>query len=97
MGGRGEHKEHRLFLSEELHDLEGRGVLAKVLIATAQPLSEQLRKELAVGISRAVQVKDVVLEPRLDKEIMGGIKIETANHTWDKSLKRQLTDIKEAV
>ncbi|HSX17968.1 MAG TPA: F0F1 ATP synthase subunit delta [Candidatus Saccharimonadales bacterium] len=93
----GRHKELELILADIDQELEDRDLLAQVRVTSAYPLSDKLKTELTSQIKKLTNVKNVDLTHRLDKEVLGGIKIETANHTWDKTLRKTLTDIKESV
>ncbi len=90
-------REAELFLADIDQEMEDRGLLAKARVTTAQPLSKALRQEIAKLIKQQAAVKETILVEEIDKAVIGGIKIETANHAWDKTLKRTLADIKEAI
>jgi F0F1-type ATP synthase delta subunit len=36
------------------------------------------------------------LQENVDQSVIGGARIETAKYAWDKTLAKQLTDIREA-
>ncbi|HCM51879.1 TPA: hypothetical protein DIS56_01980 [Candidatus Saccharibacteria bacterium] len=90
-------KETDLLMEDVAHELENRGLLAHAKVTTATSLTNQLRQQLKTQLKKAVGVKNVILEEEIDKAVIGGVRIETANHTWDKTIARRLADIKEGV
>ncbi len=78
-------------------ELEQRGNHAEALVTSATPLSDELRKQLTRFIKSKAKVSDVSIEENIDKSVIGGVKIETAVHSWDKTIARQLTNLKEAI
>jgi F0F1-type ATP synthase delta subunit len=77
-------------------ELELRGKLAQVDVTTATKINDSLRKELASFIKKAAGVNNVSLNENVDESVIGGIRLETALHSWDKTISRKLTDIQEA-
>ena len=77
-------------------ELERRGKLAQAQVTSATPLTNDLRKELEKLIKIKAQVERVSLEENVDKSVLGGMRIDTAIHNWDKTIAKQLTDIREA-
>ncbi len=90
-------KETELLMDDIARELENRGLIAHVKVTTATPLTDKLRRQLKAQLQKAASVKNVILEEEIDKAIIGGIRIETANHTWDKTIARRLADIKGGV
>ncbi len=90
-------KEADLLLDDISEILESRGLLAKVTSTTAEPLTNELRKELEGQIKEAANVKEVALNEEVDKKVIGGIRVATANHTWDKTIARKLADIRGGI
>lgn len=76
-------------------ELERRGQAANAAVVSARGLSEQLRKDIAAHIKKAAGVKEVIINETVDPSVLGGVRIDTAAHSWDKTLRRKLTDIKE--
>lgn len=93
----GRAKEADMLVSDIYEELEGRGVLARVRLATATPISTGLKAKLAKELAQAARVKDVNIEHVIEPELIGGFKAETANHAWDKTIARKLADIKGGV
>ncbi len=91
----GRQRDLDLLLADIDQELEDRGLLAKAYITSAYPLSAKLRQDLKSAVKKLTGSKDVIIEHQLDKDVIGGIKVETANHSWDKTLRRKLMDIKE--
>ena len=76
-------------------ELERRGQAANASVVSAHKLSEQLRKAITAHIKKSADVKEVIINETVDPEVLGGVRIDTAAHSWDKTLRRQLTAIKE--
>jgi F-type H+-transporting ATPase subunit delta len=76
-------------------ELERRGRAANATIVSAHTLSEQLRKDITAHVKKAAGVKEVIINQTVDPSVLGGVRIETAAHSWDKTLSRKLTEIKE--
>ena len=93
----GRQKEVDLLLDDIDRELEDRGILVRARVTTVHPLSEKLSHELTVQLKKLAGVEKVVLISQLDKGVLGGFKVETANHAWDKTIKRRLSDVREAV
>lgn len=89
-------KEAELLLADISYELQSRGHLADATVTTAVELSAGLRKEIAMLIKKSSRVKQVILAERVDKNIIGGIRIETAERTWDKTVTSQLNKLREA-
>ena len=77
-------------------ELEARGQVANAQLTSARALSESLRQQISVHIKKAAKVGDVIISQEIDDSLIGGVRIETAAHSWDKTIKRKLTDIREA-
>lgn len=77
------------------YELESRGQAANASVVSAHALSEQLRKSIAARIKQAAGVKEVIINETVDPSVLGGVRIDTAAHSWDKTLRRKLTEIKE--
>jgi F0F1-type ATP synthase delta subunit len=89
-------KDASLLAQDIAWQLESRGALAQVEVTSATELSESLRKEITKFIKQAANVERAVLQENVDESVIGGLRIETAKHAWDKTIAKQLTDIREA-
>jgi F-type H+-transporting ATPase subunit delta len=76
-------------------ELEQSKALAVGKVTSARPLSRQLEEALARQIKQVTGAKDVTLEKNIDKSVLGGIRVETANHVWDHSIARKLSELRE--
>lgn len=88
-------KEVELLLLDIDQELEERGLLARVRLISTYVLSEKLKTELASKLKKMAGVKEVILLEEIDKTVIGGIKIETATRSWDRTIIRTLTQLKE--
>jgi F-type H+-transporting ATPase subunit delta len=90
-------KEAELLLSDIEFELENQGILTVAVVTSARDLSGSLRKTLISQIEKATKVKEVAIEEEVDKNVIGGIRIETPSHTWDNTIIRRLADIKGGI
>lgn len=95
MTATGRAKDIELLVSDIARELEDRGLIAEAQITSAHPLPENLQRKLMAEIKKLAGVKDVTLTQSVDEELLGGFKLETANHAWDKTTAKLLRDIKE--
>jgi F0F1-type ATP synthase delta subunit len=89
-------KQVDLLISDIAGELEDRGKLASATVTSATPLTDHLKTELIKFIKSSTQVEHTALNEKVDKSVLGGVQIETARHSWDKTAKRALMDIREA-
>jgi len=71
--------------------------MANAQVTSAHVLSDALRQQITARIKAAASVQQVILNEVVDQSVIGGLKIDTAAHSWDKTLRRKLTQIREAV
>jgi F0F1-type ATP synthase delta subunit len=90
-------KDVTLLAQDIAWELENRGQLASVEVTSASRLTESLRREITEFIKQSIEVDQVALSESVDESVIGGVRIETAAHTWDHTIAKQLTDIREAV
>jgi F0F1-type ATP synthase delta subunit len=84
-------------LTEDIaYELEARGLHTQATLTVAHSLSDQLKQELTKFIAGATGAKDVAVEEVIDSSVIGGVRIDTAGRSWDQTIKRRLTDIREA-
>jgi len=76
-------------LDEELN-------IARGEVVTAYPLSEEEKRELEESL-KAYLKKEVILEPKVDENIIGGLKIRVGDLIFDGTLKTQLNKFKEII
>jgi F0F1-type ATP synthase delta subunit len=91
----GKQKETDLLFSDIDQILEERQLITKVKVTSAHPLPAKLKTKLLANIRKISGSKNVVLQEEIDKNLIGGFKVETASRTWDKTLKRMLIKLKE--
>ena len=87
-------KEADLLLDDVAEQLESRGLLARAIVTSANKLSSELKERLGKQIKDAAQVKELSLREQIDPDVIGGVRIETASHTWDRTIARKLSEIK---
>lgn len=90
-------KEAELLINDISQELESRGLIANAKVTTATPLPPALRAELIAQIKKTAKVQTAVIEEEVSKDVIGGFRVETANHTWDKTIARRLADIKGGI
>lgn len=89
-------KEAQLLLADINYELQSRGRLAAATVTTASELSANLKHEIVSLIKKSSKVEQVILTEQIDKKIIGGLRIETAERTWDKTVIGQLDKLREA-
>lgn len=88
-------KEADLLAADIAWSLEKHGLLAQTKITTAKPLSDTLRRLIIRALKQKTQVDQVVLDEQLSEEVVGGIRLETAAHSWDKTIAKELKGLRE--
>jgi len=86
-----------LLADDIAYELESGGWAANATVTTAHELSEQLRKDIVSFVKKSVDVKEVIIDEVIDESVIGGVRVDTAGHSWDKTLRRKLTQVQEAV
>lgn len=67
---------------------------ARVLVETAEPMTPQLEAEVRAALER-VTGKQVVLETRVNPELIGGVVAYVGGKVYDASVRARLQDIKQ--
>ncbi len=79
---------------QKLVDLSKNTVRGKVI--TTEPLTDSQRNDLSRAFSKKFN-KQVILEPLLNKEILGGLVVEVQGLTFDGSLRTAMHNLNEAL
>ena len=87
-------KEADLLLADINYELQNRGRVAAATVTTASQLSAGLRSEIARLVKKSAKVQQVILTEQIDKNIIGGVRIETPERTWDKTVTSQLNKLR---
>jgi len=66
------------------------------VVVSAIPLDPQSIRQLEQTLSQVVQ-KQVVLETRVDREVLGGVSTQVGSVVYDGTLRTQLDDLKRAL
>lgn len=90
----GRAKETELLISDIASELELRGELAQLKITSATKLSAELARMLSSYVKQTTKVKTVSISQEIDPSLLGGFRLETATRRWDRSVAKQLADIK---
>lgn len=90
----GKKKDAELLIADIFEMLETRGLVANATVVTAKPLSPKTHASLKKQIASAARVKDVIINELIDETVIGGFRLETAVHSWDKTIARKLAMIK---
>jgi F-type H+-transporting ATPase subunit delta len=84
------------FLLEDIAwELEHRRALAIGKVTSAYPLSAKLESELKGYLKKSTGAQQVLLENKVDKSVIGGVRLETAGQVWDNTIKRKLSELRE--
>jgi len=70
--------------------------VARGEVYTSYPLSEEEVKELQ-EVLKGFLKKEVILEPKLDESILGGVKVKIGDLVLDSTIKTQLEKFKEII
>ncbi|HEX5395254.1 MAG TPA: F0F1 ATP synthase subunit delta [Candidatus Saccharimonadales bacterium] len=90
------HKEADLLIADIGRELEDRGLQVTATVTSAYPLSLKLKRELNARLKKLTTTKAVVIQEQTDPAVIGGLRAETAERSWDMTLKKMLNDIREA-
>ena len=90
-------KDAPLLLDDINYELLSRGYLAQATVTSAHPLSASLKNEVASLVKKLAQVRQVILAEQIDKAVIGGVRIQTADRTWDKTISAKLSKLKENI
>ena len=88
--------EAELLLADINFELESRGKVATAQVTAANDLGDKLRIEIKSLVKKASKVDRVILNEQIDKSVIGGLRIETATRIWDKTVARQLNELRKA-
>lgn len=69
--------------------------IATVNLTTATPLNEAQRKNILEFITSSYNFKSVVLDEKIDEDLIGGLVLRIDDKQIDGSIKRKLQDIKQ--
>lgn len=70
--------------------------MARGEVISSYPLSEEEKRELEQALEELLK-KKVVLDVKLDSEILGGVKVRVGDYVIDGTLKSQLSHFKEII
>jgi F0F1-type ATP synthase delta subunit len=89
-------KDTELLARDIAHELETRGKVASANVTSATDISSDIREQIINFIKESAKVDEVNLQENIDKSVLGGVRIETAVHAWDKTVIKKLADIRES-
>ena len=89
--------ESQFLIGDIAWELEQRGLLATARVTTATQLTEELQNHIKSQIKQVTRTDEVLLDQQIDKSVIGGLRVETAQHVWDTSVKRKLSDLRGSV
>lgn len=87
--------EAELLLADINFELENRGKVSTALVTAVNELNDKLRSEIKSLVKKSLKVERVILNEQVDKSLIGGLRIETATLIWDKTVARQLNELRE--
>lgn len=82
--------ELKLLLADITVALEVKASHGYATVTSASPLSAQSKKAVISLLKQQLNVKTVELEERTDQSVVGGVRIETADTTYDATVRRKL-------
>ena len=86
-----------LLLDDINYELQSRGHLSSAMLTSARPFSASSKKQITSLVKKLAQVRQVVLAEQIDKSVIGGVRIQTAEGTWDKTVTAELSRLKENI
>lgn len=66
-------------------------------VTSAHALSENTLKAIATTLKKELAVRTVEVDARVDIGVIGGIRIETADTTYDETVRRKLSKLRTGV
>jgi F-type H+-transporting ATPase subunit delta len=93
----GKANEVEFLINDVIWQLEQSQQLAIGKVTSAHSLSDQLKQALKLELKKITGAKEVSLREKVDKSVLGGLRVETAEHVWDDTVSRKLAELKEAV
>jgi F0F1-type ATP synthase delta subunit len=85
-----------LLLSDIAAEFERRGKLSTATVTSAHGISDHLKNEIRKFIKSALAVDEVAIEESVDPSVIGGVRIDSASKSWDRTILKELSDIREA-
>jgi F-type H+-transporting ATPase subunit delta len=76
-------------------ELEQRQTLVVGKITSAHPISKQLESDIKSQLKKTTKSTTVTIENIVDKSVLGGARVETAQHVWDQTVSRKLAELRE--
>ena len=89
------HNQLELILADVASNLAALGNV-EATVTTAQPLTEDLRKELTEYVKRIENAEKVTLNETVDKRLLGGVVVETPSKRFDASVATKLKRLRNA-
>lgn len=84
-----------LLVADIMHELEDRGVVAQVDLTSATALSAKLSQQISSRVKKAVKVDSVILKQQVEPDLIGGVRIGTANYSWDFTVAKKIDDMRK--
>ena len=91
----GRDSELEFLIGDVAWELERRQALAIGRVTSARPLTRQLEAALKAAVKEITRAREVLLTNKIDKSVLGGLKVETAGRVWDETLSRKLANLRE--
>lgn len=93
----GKKKDVELLIADIFEMLELRGLLASATVTSAKAISPRTLDSLKIQIAKAAKVNSVIIKEVVDQAVVGGFRVETSTHSWDKTIARKLAMIKGVI
>ncbi len=88
----GKSKYIKHFINEYINLYNQENNIVKGYAWTTTPLDQSSIKKIEKATSKKIN-KEVMIENKIDKEIIGGIKLEIGDDIWDNSIKNKLLQL----
>ena len=86
----GRRREAHLLVDDIYATLESRGILSRADVSSAHPMNSALKSKVERFIKAFTGANEVQIHENTDKELIGGLKIETPGFSWDNTVKTRL-------
>ena len=67
-----------------------------MILPSAHALSEAQKAQISTIFGKATDAKEIILQETIDPDVIGGVRLQTADHQLDLTVQRQLQRLKHA-
>lgn len=86
-----------LLIDDIKSHLERQALAVEVEVTSAHVISSATLAKITAYLKRLTNTPQINITTKIDKKLIGGVKIQTANRVWDLSIKKKLETLKESI